>query len=251
MTAPEVVLLAAGGFAAGALNAAAGGGSLISFPALLATGLPALTANVTNTVALCPGYLGGVVGYRRELAGQGGRIVPLVAAAVAGSVAGVVLLEISSQKAFEHIVPFLILGACALLAAQPSLARRLRRAAPHADRHVGPGLLAATVAGGTYGSYFGAGLGVALLAVLGLSLDDTLQRLNALKGALSLAVNLAGAVILAVLGPVHWLSVLVVAPAALTGGRAGVVVARRLSDRVLRAGVIAFGVVVAVVLLAR
>lgn len=251
MTAAEVVLLTAGGFAAGALNAAAGGGSLISFPALLATGLPALTANITNTVALCPGYLGGVVGYRRELRGQRGRIVPLVVAALLGSVAGVVLLQISSQSSFERIVPLLILAACALLAVQPVLARRLRARAPHADRRVGPGLLAATVVGGTYGSYFGAGLGVALLAVLGVSLDDTLQRLNALKGALALAVNAAGAVMLAVLGPVHWLSVLVVAPAALVGGRFGVVVARRLSDRVLRGGVIAFGVVVAVVLLVR
>jgi uncharacterized membrane protein YfcA len=251
VTAPEVLLLAAGGFAAGALNAAAGGGSLISFPALLATGLPALTANITNTVALCPGYLGGVIGYRNELRGQRGRIVPLVVAAVAGSVAGVVLLEISSQKAFNRLVPFLVLAACALLAAQPWLARRLRARPRHPDRHVGPALLAATAVGGTYGSYFGAGLGVALLAVLGVSLDDTLQRLNALKGTLSFAVNTAGAVLLAILGPVHWLSVLVVAPAALAGGRSGVVVARRLSDRVLRGGVIAFGVVVAVVLLAR
>ena len=123
LSAGSIVLLAFAGFVAGMINAAAGGGSLISFPALVAIGYPPLTANVTNNVAVAPGYVTGALGYRRGLSGQRHRILPLAIASVAGSLIGVALILVSSQKAFEDIVPFLILAACALLAAQPAVAR--------------------------------------------------------------------------------------------------------------------------------
>lgn len=268
----EVALLAGAGFAAGAINAAAGGGSLITFPALLAVGYPALDANVTSTVALCPGYLGGVIGYRAELAGQRGRATALGLAIAAGSVGGAGLLAISSREVFRAVVPVLVLAGSALLALQPVLARRFGPAdadrarepgaagapagAAHgppggslgstaaAARRQSPALLLAVALAGAYGAYFGAALGVILLAVLGTLLRDGLQRLNALKGLLSLIANWLAAVFFVALAPVHWGAVAAVAPASLLGGRAGVALARRLSEPVLRGAVVAFGLAV-------
>src|SRR5919107_5605741 len=132
MDAGTAVLLAAAGLGAGAVNAVAGGGSLITFPALLAAGYPSITANVTNAVAVLPGYAGGSLAYRRELAGQGGRIRALAATSAVGSAAGAALLLVSPADVFEAVVPWLILAACALLAAQPRVAAaaRARRSAP-------------------------------------------------------------------------------------------------------------------------
>src|ERR687884_1735407 len=124
LSAGAIVLLTVAGFVAGAINAAAGGGSLVSFPALVALGYPSLSANVTNNVAVAPGYIGGAVGYRHGLRGQRGRIIPLAIASAVGSLIGVGLLLVSTQRAFEVIVPFLVLVACALIAAQPAIARR-------------------------------------------------------------------------------------------------------------------------------
>ena len=123
----QIALLAGAGLLAGAVNAVAGGGSLLSFPALLAVGYPALTANVTNSVALTPGYFGGTLGYRRELEGQRRRILALGATSAVGAVLGAFLLVVSSAEFFERVVPFLIFLACALLAAQTRLARLVRR----------------------------------------------------------------------------------------------------------------------------
>jgi uncharacterized protein len=264
----------------------AGGGSLISFPALLAAGYPAVVANVTNTVALSPGYLGGTFGYRRELAGQRRRAVSLGLVSVTGALLGAWLLLVSSPKLFERIVPFLIFLACGLLAAQAPLSRLLGRrpaaegsgepgtgapddrgsgepgtGAPD-DRGDGPGatrtarrhgaaLLAAQFLAAVYGAYFGAGLGIMMLAILGIFVADSLQRLNALKGLLSLVINLVGALYFALFADVVWLAVAVMAAASLLGGQAGVLLARRLNDQALRWLVIAFGVVVGVRLLVR
>jgi uncharacterized protein len=252
-------LLAGAAFLAGAVNAVAGGGSLISFPALLAAGYPALTANVTNTVALCPGYVGGTLGYRRELGGQRRRAVTLGLVSVAGALAGSVLLVRSPAELFEAVVPFLILLACALLAAQTRLARFVAdRLGPHPEPGSGGGagwrvplLLGAQFLAATYGAYFGAGLGIMMLAILGIFVADTLQRLNALKGLLSLVINLVGAAFFALFADVVWAAVAVMAVASLLGGQAGVLLARRLDDRLLRWLVVAFGVVVAVRLLLR
>jgi uncharacterized protein len=234
----DIAGLAAAGFAAGAINSAAGGGSLISFPTLVALGYPALAANVTNTVALCPGYLGGVLEYRRELTGQRARLVRLTAVSIAGAVAGAALLGATSQAVFHALAPALVLAACALLALQPTVKRRLARRSGAHRRWVLPAQLPAAV----YGAYFGAGLGVVVLAILAVLVDDTLQRLNAAKGWLSLVINLVAAAYFVAFESVRWEAVAVIAPASLLGGPAGVALARRLSDRTLRLSVIAFGV---------
>jgi uncharacterized membrane protein YfcA len=239
----ELALLAGAGFGAGAVNAVAGGGSLISFPALLAVGYPSVTANVTNSVAVLPGYVGGSIGYRRELSGQRRRLLALTPTCIAGSVVGAVLLLVGSDKAFEAIVPFLILFSCALLAAQPLLARVAPRPSGPVPLHL------MQFATAVYGGYFGAGLGIMLLAVLEFTIDDDLQRLNALKGLLSFVIGAVAAVSFALFGPVKWGAAAITAVMSLGGGQAGVVLARRLPAAVLRGVVVAFGVAVAIVLL--
>lgn len=232
---------------AGAINAVAGGGSLLSFPALLLVGYPALTANVTNSVALLPGYVGGSVAYRRELVGQGHRMRRLGAISLGGAVAGAWLLVAGPASVFQRLVPWLILASCALLAAQSAIARRIVTH-PHgaSSGRLPPALIASQVLAAVYGAYFGAGVGVIMLAVLGIFVVDTLQRINALKGALSLVISVVAVVYFAVFGSVAWLPVLVMGPASFLGGLAGVTLARRLNDRVLRWFVISFGVAVAV-----
>jgi uncharacterized membrane protein YfcA len=247
----EIALLVAAGFAAGAVNAVAGGGSLISFPALVAVGYTPLAANVTNSIAVLPGYLGGSIGYRPELAGQRRRIAALSATSVAGAVLGAWLLIAGSERLFERIVPFLILLSCALLAAQPTLSRKIRPPAESHREHRSLRLHAGTFAASVYGGYFGAGLGILLLAVLALALSDSLQRLNALKGVLSLAVGAAAAVFFALFGPVAWPAAAIMAAASLAGGRLGVSVARRLPAPALRGVIVVLGVGVALWLLLR
>jgi len=248
----QIGLLAGAALVAGAVNAVAGGGSLISFPALLAVGYPALTANVTNSVALTPGYFGGTLGYRRELTGQRGRILALGAISAAGAVIGAVLLLISSAALFERIVPWLIFLACGLLAAQTRLARLVRDRRPDgpadADGHTAP-LFAAQFLAAAYGAYFGAGVGIMMLAILGIFLADNLQRLNALKGLLSFLISVVAAVSFLLFADVSLLAVAVMAVASLLGGQLGVLLARRLDDRTLRWLVIAFGVAVGLRLL--
>jgi hypothetical protein len=242
-------ILAGGALVAGVTNAVAGGGSLISFPALLWAGYPPVVANVTNAVALLPGYAGGTLGYRPELAGQAARARRLVAVSTAGAVLGSVLLLAGPEDVFSRLVPWLILFSCAVLAAQPAIGRWLRTRTGAARGDASPPLLAVQLAGGVYGAYFGAGLGVLMLAVLGIFVEDGLQRLNALKGLLSLVINLVAAVCFVVAGRVAWDAVAIMAVASLVGGRLGVTLARRLPDRLLRALVIGFGVAVAIRLL--
>ena len=244
------VLLALAGFVAGAINAAAGGGSLVTFPALIAVGYPPLVANVTNNVAVSPGYATGAWAYRRELRGQRGRIVSLVAVSAFGSLVGVGLILVSSQQAFDSVVPFLILAACALLALQPAIGRRIGERTGVGER---PGVvvLAGQTLAAIYGGYFGAALGVAVLALLGTFLDDTLQRLNALKALLQLVIGGTAAIAFALLTPVAWVAVAIVGPASLAGGLVGVRLAKRVSDRVLRSGIVAYGVLAAVWLFLR
>lgn len=247
----ETLLLAAAGFAAGAVNAVAGGGSLISFPALIGAGYGTVTANVTNAVAVLPGYLGGTLAYRRELEGQRRRAVALSITSAAGAVLGAWVLIVSPAKVFTAIVPFLILGSCALLAAQPLLSRVVKPAAEGAGEHRSLRLHAGVFAASVYGGYFGAGLGIMLLAILGLTLRDSLQRLNALKGLLSLVIGLAAVAYFAIFGHVAWGPAAVMAVASLVGGQAGVAVARRLKPEPLRALIVVFGVGVAVWLLVK
>lgn len=244
------VLLAVAGFVAGALNAAAGGGSLISFPALIAVGYPPLTANVTNNVAVFPGYISGAVGYREGLRGQRGRIVPLAIASAIGGLVGVGLLLVSSQTAFEGIVPFLVLAACALLAVQPALGRWLGERSGGRDR---PGTVALVGQAmvGVYGGYFSAALGVGIIALLALLFDDTLQRLNALKALLQVVIGGVTALGFALLSPIEWVPVAVIGTASVVGGEVGARLAQRVSDRVLRVGIVAYGVAAAIWLFLR
>jgi uncharacterized protein len=248
MDAADAVLLAAAGVTTGAINAVAGGGSLVSFPALLATGLSPLSANVSNLIATLPGYLSAAATSREELAGQRARVRVLAGAAGLGAIVGTTLLLVGPEDTFEALAPWLILLACALLAAQPFVARWVTRA-PHqtAPTRLVVGVGVASI----YGGYFGAGLGIVLLAALGLTLEEPLQRLNAIKQVLSLTVAVVSAIAVALFGPVSWSGVLLVGAGTMVGGRLGVGVARRLPDQVLRGLVIALGVTVAVVLLIR
>src|SRR5918912_697005 len=239
------LILAGAGFISGALNAAAGGGTLVSFPVLIATGYPPLTANVTNNVAAFPGYVGGAWGYRRGLAGQRKRIATLTVASVVGSLIGVGLILVSSQTAFEGIVPFLVLAACGLLAIEPYL-RRFLEGRRDQDGRPGIGAFLAQMLAAVYGGYFGAALGVAVLALLNLTLDDTLQRLNALKALLQLVIGGVAALGFAALTSVVWTAVAVLAPASIVGGEVGARLAQRVSDRALRVGIIVYGIAAAV-----
>ncbi len=236
----QLVAVGGAGLMAGGVNAVAGGGALITFPVLLAIGLPALTANVTNTVGQCSGYASIVVGYRPELAGQGQRIAALAIPAAIGAAAGVVLLKLSSPATFHATAAWLILIACGLLAAQPALRRRLATRA--ADGHrPSPVVVALVALASVYGAYFGAALGVLLLAALAVFVADRLQRLNALSRFVVLEVNIIAAVCFALLTPIRWEAAAVLAVTTPVGGRFGVSIARRLSDRVLRLLVIGLG----------
>jgi len=246
VTPADAALVGGAGLLAGAVNAVAGGGTLLSFPALLAVGVPPVTANITSSVGLLSGYASGSIAYRRELADQGPRLRSLLPAAVVGAIVGAALLLLTPEATFRAVVPYLVLTSCALLAAQPRLARAL------ATRHTSDLTWAArlgVVLSAVYGAYFGAGLGVLLLAVLGVLLADELQRLNALKGLLSLVVNVVGVLVFVASAQVAWSYALILAVAAYLGGTLGVAVARRLPAALLRGSVVVLGTVVGVVLL--
>jgi uncharacterized protein len=242
-----LALLALAGFVAGAVNGVAGGGSLVSFPALLAAGYPPVTANVTNQVAVLPGYVGGSVAYRKELRGQRRRAIALSISSVAGALIGAAVLVFAPGRVFDLLVPYLVLFACALLAAQPAISRRVR--APSESAGARLRLHAMQFAASVYGGYFGAGLGIVLLAVLALGVSDSLQRLNALKGLLSLVVAVVSVAFFAIAVPIAWLAALVMVATSYAGGLAGVMLARRLSGRLLRALVVGYGVAVGIWLL--
>lgn len=242
--------MALAGGACGLVNSIAGGGSLILFPVLLAVGLPPLDANVTNSVAAWPGYVGGVGGFRSEIRGQRHRLPRLLAATVVGSVCGCVLLLITPSGAFDAIVPFLVLLASALTAVQPVVRRRLANGdddggAPGAAAVLG--VFAATV----YGGYFGAALGVIVLGVLGVTIGAGLRKLNATKAVITLVTSTIGVAIFGLFGPVDWGYVAVAAPTTLLGGYAGAHIARRVDEDKLRVAVVALGVVAAVILFVR
>jgi len=239
--------------AAGLINALAGGGTLITFPTLTALGIPAVVANVTNTVALCPGYIGGILGQWNDLRGQGKRVWLVAPAGVIGGLIGGYLLIHTGEKLFQSLVPFLILLASALLAIQdPVRAWLVRRAAqkksvPNQSWMVTLPIGIAAI----YGGYFGAGLSVIVLSVLGLTMDDTLTRLNALKQAVSFSVNFAAAIFFLFSGKVIWPVALVMAVGALIGGNLGGRLAGRVKPSTLRWMVVIIGVVVAIIYLVR
>lgn len=244
----EFLLIGLAAVAAGAVNALAGGGTLITFPMLTAVGIPAVAANVTNTVALCPGYLGATLAQKKDLQGQKRRLWLLLPMGVIGGVIGGILLLNTGERVFRALVPFLILLASVLLAIQdPVRAWLLRR-----SKHTGSTLsetwaMLPTGLAAVYGGYFGAGLSVIVLAALGVTLDDTLTRLNALKQAVAFSVNIAAAIFFLFSGQVVWPAALVMAVGALLGGVLGGKLAGRIKPAVLRWIVVVIGVVVAVI----
>ena len=251
MSYAQLALIALAGFAAGAVNALAGGGTLISFPVLVAAGFPAIAANITSTIALCPGFLGATYAQRADLRGQRARLQLLLPLSLLGGLLGAALLLHTGERKFTQAVPWLLLAACALLALQERLrgalsARRGAAAESAAGARSEPlWLLPLVVAVTMYGGFFGAGMSVIILAVLGLALTDPLPRLNALKQAMALATNCAAAVWLALRATVDWRVVAVLALSALLGGVWGGRLAGRLSPLWLRRTVVLLGIAVA------
>lgn len=247
MTGAEGVAVAAAGLAAGAINAIIGSGSLITFPTLLAVGYPAVLANVSNTVGLVPGGASGAIGYRRELAGQRRRVLALMPAALAGGTGGAALL-LAAPGAFRDVVPVLILVAVALVLVQPLAARR-RADAGRVVEHPGPLLHAGIFLASIYGGYFGAGQGVIYLALLGLTLDDDLQRLNGVKNILAAVVNGIAAVYFIAAHDIAWIVVLILVVTSAIGGQIGAHWGRRIPANVLRIAVAVLGIGVAIKLM--
>ena len=236
------MLLAGAG--AGAINAVVGSGTLLTFPLLLAIGYDPVTANVSNNIGLVPGGFSGVHGYRRELEGQERRITNLAPASLVGAVAGAVLLLALPSSAFDDAVPVFIALAVVLVIVQPLVTRRLA-----ARRQGHDHLLLAQLgvgASGVYGGYFGAAQGVLLMAVLGVTAPDHLQRTNALKNVLTVVVNLVAGLIFVFAAPVAWEVVGLIAAGSIIGGQLGANVARRLSPTALRAVVVLVGVIAVV-----
>ncbi|MSR14158.1 MAG: sulfite exporter TauE/SafE family protein [Gammaproteobacteria bacterium] len=244
--ASEFVLIALAALAAGIVNAVAGGGTLITFPMMTALGIPPVIANVTNSVALCPGYLGGTLAQWQDLRGQGRRIAWLVPTGILGGTVGGLLLLHTGERIFAVLVPYLILLASLLLALQDPTKRWLtKRIEQHRARGAPTIAMVLPLAvSALYGGYFGAGLGVVMLAVLGITVDDTLTRLNALKQLLSLVINLAAAAYFIIAAPILWPAAAIMAFGALVGGVVGGRLAGRIRSSTLRYSVVAVGVLV-------
>jgi len=252
MSGLDFVLVGLAAVAAGAVNALAGGGTLITFPMLIAVGVPAVAANITNTIALSPGYLGATIAQAKDLRGQTRRLWLLLPASIVGGIAGGILLLNTGERLFRALVPFLILLAAGLLAAQEPLRKWfLRRAGPAAPAASESWTMLPVGLAAVYGGYFGAGVSVIILAVLGLVLNDTLTRLNALKQAISFSVNVAAAVLFLFSGQIVWSAALVMAVGAIVGGALGGRLASRIRPVTLRRIVVTIGVVVAAIYLAR
>ena len=243
----EFLLIGFAALAAGAVNALAGGGTLISFPMLTFLGVPAVAANVTNTVALCPGYFGGTLAQWNDLRGQKNRLWLIVPAGIVGGVVGGYLLLQTGEKLFRELVPYLILLASGLLAIQdPVRAWLTRRMGEGHDARLEKLTWLPVGLASIYGGYFGAGLSVIVLSALGLTLEDTLTRLNALKQAVAFSVNVAAAIFFIFSGQVVWSAAAVMAIGALIGGTLGGKLAGHIRPSTLRGTVVVIGVIISI-----
>ncbi len=235
------------GICAGTINTIVGSGTLITFPVLLATGLPPITANVSNSLGLVPGAISGAIGYRKELRGQGRRVLRLGITALIGGLAGAILLLALPSDAFDAIVPVLIALALVLVIAQPRLSRAIqrRRERNQTDTHPdgGPVLLTGLLFSSAYGGYFGAAQGVLYLSLMGLLLRDDLQRINAVKNVLGAIVNGVAAVFFLFVAEFDWTAVLLIAVGSALGGQLGAKVGRRLPPPALRAVIVVVGII--------
>ncbi|WP_327161277.1 sulfite exporter TauE/SafE family protein [Streptomyces zaomyceticus] len=251
----EALAVFAAGIGAGTINTIVGSGTLITFPVLLATGLPPITANVSNALGLVPGSVSGAIGYRRELKGQKRRILRLGAAALLGGLVGAILLLALPSAAFDAIVPILIGLALVLVLFQPRISaavnRRREQTGTEAHPDGGPVLLVGLFLASMYGGYFGAAQGVLYLSLMGLLLHDSLQRINAVKNILGALVNGVAAVFFLFVAEFDWTAVLLIAVGSTIGGQIGAKVGRGLSPAVLRGVIIAVGIVAIVQLTLR
>jgi uncharacterized membrane protein YfcA len=230
------------GMAAGTINVVVGSGTLITFPTLLAFGVPPVTANVSNTIGLVPGVASGVFGYRRELKGQRGRAIRLGSASLLGGVVGALLLLVLPEGAFKAIVPALIVLGLLLVVLQPRVSAWVDARHEGARGEFGPWWVwPAVFATGVYGGYFGAAQGVILMGVLGIGIADTLQRLNGVKNVLAGLVNGIAGLIFIFVADVDWTVVLLIAAGSVVGGQLGATLGRRLSPVVLRVVIVVVG----------
>jgi uncharacterized membrane protein YfcA len=243
MSALHALAIFAAGIVAGTINTVVGSGTLFTFPVLLGFGYAPVVANVSNTIGLVPGSAAGAVGYRRELAGQRRRTIPLAVASMIGAVAGAVLLLSLPASAFKAIVPAFIVIALVLIIAQPRLSVLLAARHQGARDRVGPLGVLGVFASGVYGGYFGAAQGILLLAILGLAVDEDLQRINALKVVLAGLVNLVAGIVFVFAAHVAWLPALLIAVGSVIGGILGATWGRRLPPPALRAVIVIVGVV--------
>ncbi len=253
LTLVQLLLIAGAGLAGGAVNALAGGGTLITFPVLTAVGLPPVAASITNTVALSPGYLGATLAQRQDLRGQAARLRWLMPAGALGGIVGGLLLLNTTDRVFRELVPVLILLAAGLLALQDRLRAWLLRRVAQSGRAGIHNVWAVlpVFAASIYGGYFGAGLSVIVLAVLGLVLEDSLTRLNGLKQAIAFSVNITAAIFFLFSGQVVWPAAIAMAVGALLGGSLGGRLAGRVKPAALRRIVVIIGLIVGVVYLIR
>ncbi|SDY50963.1 hypothetical protein SAMN05661080_03695 [Modestobacter sp. DSM 44400] len=247
MSAADLLIASGVALLAGVINSIAGGGSLILFPTLVALGLGTVPANVTNSIAQWPGYIGGVVGFRQEYGGQRSRLIRFSVVAVLGGTVGSVLLLTTPSAAFDTVVPVLVLVASLLLAVQPLVTKRLKKAEEGEHTRDPVWLYVALFLATVYGGYFGGALGVILVGVLGLGLGK-LKLANAVKSVISLVTATVTLVIFGFFADVSWAYVAVCAPASLLGGFLGAKVATRIPTTPLRVLIVVFGISVAVFL---
>ncbi|MFJ4083047.1 sulfite exporter TauE/SafE family protein [Streptomyces iakyrus] len=246
MTPWEMAAVLAAGTGAGAVNAVVGSGTLITFPVLLATGLPPVTATVSNGLGLVPGSITAALGYREELRGQRRRVLLLGAGAVLGGLAGAVMLLTLPASAFERIVPVLVGLALVLVACQPWIAGRVRRRRTEGGpvrRDGGPLLFTGLTLASVYGGYFSAAQGIIYVSLMGMLLDETLQRLNAVKNVLAAVVNTVAALLFLFFAPFDWTAVVLIAAGSALGGLIGARTGRRFSPAVLRTLIVSVGTV--------
>ncbi len=252
MSVTDFLIILLAGIGAGTINTVVGSGSLITFPTLVALGYTPLLANVSNNVGLVPGSVSGVHGYRRELVGQRTRLRRLVPASILGALTGATLLLVLPSSFFDKVVVVLICVALVLVVVQPTLSRRLaaRRAARpggHHDATLGVQVLVALA--GVYGGYFGAAQGIILISILGIMIDDHLQRLNGLKNVLAGSVNAAAAIVFILTTSIDWRVVAAIAVGSTIGGQIGARFGRRLNPAALRVVIVVVGLTAVVRLL--
>jgi len=232
------------GTAAGTINTVVGSGTLITFPTLLALGVPPVTANVSNNIGLVPGSVSGAYGYRRELEGQRPRLLRLAPASLLGGLAGAVLLLVLPDGAFKAIVPVLILLGVVLVIFQPAISAWVVQRADSrggVPEHGAVWVWVLAFGAGIYGGYFGAAQGVLLMAILGVGLQETMQRNNATKNVLAASVNGVAAVVFIAVAHVDWTIVALIAVGSTIGGQLGATVGRKLSPTLLRLVIVVVG----------